>query len=205
MVTSVKDVHPLELDGHNYRFRSPTVYDPARARRILTRQGVRRPAQAELQHAALAGISALAEATGEAAEGVRQRALMEEWYGLLEPIREDDIDDPDLMTRGEERLETERRERIAALYAEAAAVEANLERHWPAYRELLADRNYWDDLSRIEVVRLLLTDIDGAPVPVDEEGMMTAAAYGAIAGHHRLPLATFAFRLLAPDETQRKN
>lgn len=207
MLPSVKDLQPLEIDGTRYLFRTPTVYDPARARRILTRQRVRRPALAEFRVSALAGIDRLAETAGMPEEGERQKALIEEWYRIMKPVSEEDIDEADLAKRGEElvRLETERRARIAALYPEVSAIEANLERHWQPYAELLADRTYWDDVSRIEIVRLLLVQIDGDPVPLDDEDMMAGEAYQGLPPAHRIPLATFAFGLLGPSETQRKN
>lgn len=203
----VGEVQVEEIDGVRYGLRTPDLYDPARARRVLARQGVRRPSQTEFQVAALAGIEAIAAAADDSDEGVSQKALLERWYALLDPIGEDDIDEPDPMKRGEEwlRRETERRQEIAAIYADVIAIEANLERHCPPYAELLADRTYWDDVSRIEIVRLLLVEIDGAAPARDDEGLVTQDAYRAIPAAHRMPLATAAFRLLAPDESQRKN
>lgn len=196
-----------EIDGRRYGFRTPDLYDPAKARRILARQGVRRPNTAEFRVAALAGIEAIAEAAGTPEQGTEQRALLERWYELIVPIDEDTIDEPDPMRRGEEliRREDARRRELTALLPDVTAIEATLERHCPPYAELIADRNYWDDVSRIEIVRLLLVEIDGVPQARDDEGMLTQDAYRAIAHAARMPLATAAFRLLAPDEAQRKN
>jgi hypothetical protein len=207
MATSVKDSHPCPIEGVEYRFRTPSLYDPAKARRILTLQRVRRPALAEFRVASLAGIAALADTAGMPEEGARQCALIEEWYRIMDPIREDDLDEPDSIRRGEElvRRETERRERIAAIYPDVLAIEANLERHWQAYAELKADREYWDDISRIEIVRLLVTHVAGVAVDLDDEGMMAPPNYQAIPAAHRMPLATFGFGLLSPNEARRKN
>lgn len=207
MLASVNDLIKHSLGGTDYWFRAPSVYDPAKMRRVLARQGVRRPAPAELRVAALAGVVALGETVGDLAEGGRQREVLEDWYRLLEPTREDDIDEPDFEKRAAEleRLEAARRSELVQLHAQVAAIEANLERHCPPYRELVADRAFWDDVSRIEIVRLLLVKIGAAELQRDEDELVTQAIYRSIPGDHRLPLATFAFRLLAPDETQRKN
>lgn len=207
MLMSVKDLHRAEIGGCEYWLRTPDVYDPAKMRRVLTRQGVRRPDPVELRVAALAGVAAMAEAVGDPSEGERQKALLEEWYEASKPLDEDELDEPDFELRATElaRLKAEQTKSIARLWPQVAAIEANLERHYPPYRELLADREYWDDVSRIEIVRLLLVRRADAPLPRDEDGLMTPAAYQAIPREHRLPLATFAFRLLAPGETQTKN
>lgn len=206
MTTSIPDLD-CPLGGRAYRFRAPDVYDPARARRFLTRHKVRRPSLTEFRVVALAGVEALARQVGDEDEGLRQQAVLSEWYELIEPVSEDDIDEPDFELRAVELAarEEERKARQAALQAQAMMIEANLERHWPPYAELLADRQFWDEVSRIDVVRLLLETIDGTPVRRDGDGLMTEAAYQAIPADHRLALATFAFRLLAPDETARKN
>ncbi|MBU3991569.1 MAG: hypothetical protein KKA12_03315 [Alphaproteobacteria bacterium] len=203
----VSDLHECVLGGRSYRFRTPDVYDPSRARRLLTRQRVRRPALLEFRLVGVAGVLALAEAVGDRAEGARQRAVIEEWYDLLEPLDEDKLDEPDYVERGAElaRLEADRLARQAELQPQAMMIEANLERHWQPYAELLADRRFWDDISAIEIVRLLLVSIDGAALRRDDDGLVMQEAYKAIPPDHRTDLATFAFRLLAPDETQRKN
>ena len=209
---SVNDLHECALpDGAggvtSYWLRTPTVYDPAKARRLLARQRVRRPGAHEFQVASLAGVRALAEVISDPAEGERQQALLEEWYALLDPLREEDVDEPDFEARAVElaRREAERVAALQRLYPSVSAIEANLERHWPPYAELLADRNYWDDVSRIEIVRLLLVRQGPGALPLDDEAMLTGAAYQAIPPEHRVPLATFAFALLTPGASQRKN
>lgn len=209
---SVNDLHECALpDGAggvtSYWLRTPTVYDPAKARRLLARQRVRRPGAHEFQVASLAGVRALAEVISDPAEGERQQALLEEWYALLDPLREEDVDEPDFEARAAAlaRREAERVAALQRLYPSVSAIEANLERHWPSYAELLADRNYWDDVSRIEIVRLLLVRQGPGALPLDDESMLTGAAYQAIPPAHRVPLATFAFALLTPGESQRKN
>ena len=207
MTVSLSDLNPVPLGGVTYRLRTPDVYDPARARRFLTRQRVRRPALEEFRVAALAGVAALADAVGDPAEGKRQQAVLEDWYRLAVPHSEDEIDEPDIEARAAAlaRLEADRRGAQLEIVAEAQAIEANLERHWSPYAELVADRGFWDDVSRIDIVRLLLVDVDGRTCPRDDDGLVTQAAYKAIPPAHRLPLATAGFRLIAPDETQRKN
>lgn len=207
MQDSVDDLQVHAIGASTYRFRTPDLYDPPKMRRVLGRQRVRRPSTVEIRVAALRGIEELAERVDEPDEGRHQKAILEEWYALLDPIREDDIDEPDPMKRGEELLARERarRERIAAIYADVMAIEANLERHWPPYADLTADRTYWDDVSRIEVVRLLLVSIDGRRVDRDEDGMMAPAAYRAIPPQHRVELANFAFGLMTIDEGLAKN
>ena len=201
------DLHPLEIDGTAYAFRTPTLYDTARLERTLTLQRVRRPSLNEFRVAALAGVAALAEAVGNLEEGERQAEAIEAWYPTLTPTDEDEIDEPDLEARGLEllRLETERAAEQRRLYPLVTAIEANLERHWPAYAELVADRKYWDAVSRIEIVRLLLVRASGAELARDGDNLLSAAAYKALTRRHRAQLATFAFGLLAPSETQRKN
>jgi hypothetical protein len=195
------------LDGVSYGLRTPDLYDAARVRRLLSRQGVRRPGEGEFRAAAFKGIVEVGRQAGDEAEGEAQRALLERWYELLRPIAEDDIDEPDPMKRAELLIarEADRQRDLIAIYPDASAIEATLERHWPPYAELVGDRNYYDDVSRIEIVRLLLEDIDGAPLPRDADGLLTEAAYRALPRTHKMPLATFAFRQLAPDEAQRKN
>lgn len=204
---ALAELHPLTLGKTAYLFRTPDVYDPARARRLLTRQRVRRPSPYEFRIAATAGVEAMAAAANQAEEGARQVALLERWYELSAPTDPDQIDEPDFERRAQIVREREeaRKAEMVPLYPAIAAIEANLERHWPPYAELLADREYWDDVSRIDMVRLLLVARDGQDLPRDDDGLVTQAAYAAIARDHRVPLATFAFGLLAPDEAQRKN
>ncbi len=204
---SLSDLHPCLLGGVSYVFRTPDLYDPARARRLLARQRVRRPGLIEFRLAAVAGVAAMAEAANAAEEGERQGQLVEEYYQLIEPVDEDSIDEPDQEKRTVMLAEqlAAHQARLREIYPQIAAIEANLERHWTPYAELKADRDYWDEVSRIEIVRLLLVSIGGVTQPRDDDGMVCQAAYAAIPKDHRMELATFAFRLLAPDETQRKN
>jgi hypothetical protein len=206
MPESIPDLD-CRLGATVYRFRAPDVYDPARARRYLTRQRVRRPSLLEFRVVALAGVAKLAETVGDPDEGARQQAIIEEWYELVESTKEDDIDEPDLELRAAEfaRREAARISRQGELQAEAMMIEATLERHWSPYAELLADRHFWDEVARIDIVRLLLDTIDGRAQRRDAEGLLTQDAYRAIQDEHRAPLATFAFRLMAPDEETRKN
>ena len=195
------------VGDRTYGFRTPTLYDPAKARRVLARQGVRRPTQKEFEVAARHGIEEIGRTAGDEAEGERQAALIGRWYELLVPTDENDIDEPDAMKRGKMLMEAEaeRQTAMRTIFPEVSAIEATLERHWPPYAELVADRAFWDDVSRIEIVRLLLDSIDGAALEKDGDGMLTDAAYRSLPRDHLMPLATEAFRLLAPDETQRKN
>ena len=142
MTASTKEDLSCPIGGVDYRFRTPDVYDPARARRVLTRQRVRRPSIEEFRVAALAGVAALAAAVNDPEEGIRQRELVEDWYRLLKPIEEDEIDEPDLELRGAElaRLKAEREAALQEIFPQIAAIEANLERHYQPYAELLADR-----------------------------------------------------------------
>ncbi|AKM09878.1 hypothetical protein [Croceicoccus naphthovorans] len=207
MLASVQDRHICEIGGTKYGFRTPTLYDPAKMRRILGRQKVRRPSATEFRVAALAGLGEMAKVAGETEEGERQQAIVERWYELLKPIDEDDIDEPDFEKRAvmKSAQETERLVEMTAMRADVMAIEASLERHWPPYAELVADRDYWDEVSRIEVVRLLLESIHGQSLPHDEDGMLQADIYRSIPPAHRVELATFAFRLMAPEGPQRKN
>lgn len=197
--------HPI--GGVDYGFRVPDLYDPARARRILTRQQVRRPSHDEFRLAAQRGIEEIARQAGEEEEGARQSELLARWYELLKPVDENKIDEPDPMKRGEELLarENARARELGELLPDVQAVEATLERHWPPYAELKADREYWDDVSRIEIVRLLLRTRDGMPLELDEDGLLAPQAYAGLDRSHRMPLASHAFRLISPDEAQRKN
>jgi hypothetical protein len=207
MAVSIKELHSCELGSREYWFRTPTAYDTPRLRRELTLQGIRRPLPIEFRVAAIAGIEALGDTAGEPEETERQKELIEEWYELLAPIGEDDIDEPDLELRAAElaaRL-AEREAARARIFPQVMAVEANLARHWQPYRELLADRGYWDDASAIDIVRLLLVREGNAVLARDADGMVTHEAYRAIPLTDRGPLATFASGLLSPTETQRKN
>ncbi len=196
-----------EVEGVRYGFRTPTLYDPAKARRVLTRQGIRLPSTLELQVTAKAGILKVGEASGDTAEGLRQAQVLEDFYAAVIPVDENDIDEPDPVLRGEEyaQRETERQALVTELYPQAMAIEATLRRHYPPYAELVADRDYYDDISRIEMVRLLLVSRDGVDLPRDDEGLLTQAAFESLPKGHRMPLASVAFGLIAPGETQRKN
>ena len=208
MTMSVKDQHDLTLGGTTYWLRTPTPYDMPRMRRLLTRQGIRRPAANELRVAALAGLMEMAEIADAAAEGERQRAVIERWYELMPPLDENDFDEPDQERRHAEMAgrEAERRDERAALYADVMAIEANLERHFPPYAELIADLRYWDDVSRIDAVRLLLVRIgDDGHLPRDRDDLVDAGVYQALPEGDRVQLATFAFTLLTPSEASRKN
>ncbi len=201
-------LHKKPVGGRDYWFRSPTIYDPALARRVLSRRRVRRPSLHEFSVAAFRGIEALAEQAGLPEEGTRQAAIMERWYALQKPIVEDDLDEPDFEKRAEElkAREGERRRGIEELYGDVMEIEANLERHYQPYADLVADRTYWDDLARIEIVRQLLVKIgDGPDLPRDEDGFLTEDTYRHVPSDARFALATFAFGLMGPDEDQRKN
>lgn len=207
MLASVKDTHACTVGDVRYEFRTPTLYDPARIQRTLTLQRVRRPMPIEFRVAAIAGLGELGKATGDPAEAERQQGIVEQHFDLLKPTDEDDIDEPDLKARAVElgQREADRLAALAAIRADVMAIEATLERHWPPYAELVADRNYWDAVSRIEIVRLLLDAVNGVPVRRDSDGLMHVDAFAGIPAGHRIDLATFAFQLLAPGETQRKN
>ena len=155
-----------------------------------------------------AGLMAMAETAAAAAEGERQRAVIERWYELMPPLDENDFDEPDQERRHAEMAgrEAERRDERAALYADVMAIEANLERHFPPYAELIADLRYWDDVSRIDAVRLLLVRIgDDGHLPRDRDDLVDAGVYQALPEGDRVQLATFAFTLLTPSEASRKN
>lgn len=217
MTISVNDQHHLTLGDTIYWLRTPTPYDMPRMRRLLGRQGVRRPLPNELRVAALAGIAGMAAAVGDAAEGEAQQAIIEDWYRLSVPTDENDVEEPDGEKRAAEveRREADRKARMKAIYPDVAAIEANLERHHSPYAELVADGRYWDDVSRIDAVRLLLmrtepvgrkiTDPAPPPLPRDRDDLVEAAVYQSIPDAHRFDLATFAFALLAPTDAQRKN
>lgn len=207
MTAMPEETHPCPVGGTTYLFRTPTLYDPAIIRRQLTRQRVRRPGRMELNIAALHGLAMLAEAVDDVAEGERQQAVLREWHKLLEPIDEDQIDEPDLEARAAEvaRQDAVRKARLLELQAEVAAIEATLERHWQPYAELLADRTYWDEIAQIETVRLLLIRADERELLRDKDGLLTSAAYRSVPAEHRGALAHFAFGLMSLDETQRKN
>lgn len=207
MIASVKDEYDLKLGGATYWLRAPSPYDLPKMRRLLTRQGVRRPTPTDLRVAALAGIEQMSKATGEVEEGERQRDVIERWYELMPAVDENDVDEPD----GEKRAAiiaertAERRAEATAIYPDVAAIEANLERHHPAYRELVADGRYWDDVSRIDAVRLLLTRTNAGVLPRDHDDLVEVGVYMAIPEADRFRLATFAFELLSLSDIRRKN
>lgn len=207
MIQKPNELHRCELGDEEYWLRTPTVFDVPRLRRELTRQGVRRPQLQEFRIAALAGIAALGEAAGEPEEAAQQRAVMKQWYALLTPISEDEIEEPDLVQRGEilqQQLEQHASERTAII-SEVLRIQANLERHWPPYADLIADRRYWDDVSQIMAVRVLLRRRGLIKLECGADGLLSEAAYLRLPQGDTGPLATFASALLAPDEAQRKN
>jgi hypothetical protein len=206
-VASVKGMNKLELGDATYWFATPSVYDMPKLRRRLTLEGVRLPTRADFEAAAIAGVRALAVAAEEAEEGERQVDLIERFYRAIVVTDEDDIDEPDIEKRFalfKEREETRRAE-LAAVTPEVLLIQANLDRHWPAWRELRADENYWTEVSRIDTVRLLLTHVGDLDLARDKDGWITEAAYAALPDEHLAPLGTFAMGLLAPTETERKN
>lgn len=206
-LASVQGENVFPIGGTTYAFATPTVYDMPKLRRRLTREGVRLPTRRDFEAAAIAGLRALAEAAGEPEEGARQVELVERFYAALVPTQEDEIDEPDLEKRFaivKEREEARQAE-LAAVTPEVLLIQANLQRHWPAWRELRADEDYWTDLSRIDTVRLLLTHRDGVAQPRDKDGWLTQAAYAALPDPHLVPLGIFAMGLFAPTETERKN
>ena len=207
MIVSVKDEHELKLGSATYWLRTASPYDMPKMRRLLTRQGVRRPTPTDLRVAAIAGVEQMADATGEIVEGERQRGLIEEWYEMMPAVDENDVDEPDGEKRAAivEERDRERRRRMNEIYPDIAAIEANLERHHPVYRELIADGRYWDDVSRIDAVRLLLMRTDAGALPRDRDDLVDTGVFMAIPEADRLRLATFAFELLSLTDTRRKN
>lgn len=209
MLPYAKELHACEVGDETWWFRTPTSFDLPRMRRQLTREGIRRPQLHEFKIASLAGLAALGAQLDEALEADRQRDVVEQWYELLAPLDEDDIDEPDQDKRAVE-LAERRVARVSAqqaIVAEFMAIEANLERHWPPFAELLADRRYWDDVSAIMVVRLLLRRRGDAVLDRDPEDrlLLSDAAYVALPDEAKAVLGPFASALLAPSETQRKN
>jgi hypothetical protein len=212
MLAKVSDLHACDLPmtkggSRRYWFRTPTVYDLPQMRWALTKRGIRRPQPIEFRVAGLAGIKALAALAGDVNEGNRQAEIWEDWHGLIEPHSENDIDEPDFEKRAIElaRLEAKRLADQEALLAEIGAIEGNLGRHWPPYADLLADRALYDELTRIEVVRLLLVQIGEVPQQIDGDGRLSEAVYKALPTAHRAALAAFATSLLVPSEDQAKN
>lgn len=207
MLARVSDLHQCTIGDSDYWFRTPDAYDLPTLRHALTRRGVRRPMQVEIRVAASAGIKALGDLAGDAAEAARQEAVMQDWYRLLVPITEDEIDEPDLDARATElaRMQQEQQDACMAIAAEVAAIEAMLARHWPPYAELLADRALFDDLSQIEIVRQLLVRRGDVVLARDVDGRMAGAAFQSIPKPHYPVLSAFATRLLVPDEELEKN
>lgn len=208
MLASIDDLHARTLGGVTYWFRTPDCYDLPRIRRMLTKQGVRRPDRTEMRICAQLGVRRLAE-SGEWPDGEadRQVDMIDRWYKLLRPLDENDLDEPDQEKRAAQlaALQAERQKDMAALWPEISGIEAMLDRHWPAWSDLRADSQYWDEISRIDTVRVLIARIDDKPVPRDPDGLMRSEAYLDIPAEHRVPLATFAMGLLTPTESQRKN
>jgi hypothetical protein len=212
MIEDIDGLRSCPVGELNYVFRTPSVYDEAKMRRLLARQKVRRPSLIELRVAAQAGVAEMAKAVGEAEEGVRQQQLIERWYELLEATDENDIDVPDFEARAAElaEREAERKRQLAEIYPQIAAIEANLERHFQPYADLIADKNYWDDVSRVDIVRLLLVKVGKAgevarDLKRDDDYLVDQGEYRAIPKRNRMALATFAFRLMSIEETESKN
>ncbi|UZW55557.1 hypothetical protein NUH86_01760 [Sphingobium sp. JS3065] len=199
--------HVKTLGGVDYAFRRPDLYDLPAMRRRLRMARVRRPSLLEYRTIGAEGARRIGEAAGDAVEGTRQAEIIERWYDLLVPLDEDKIDEPDLEARARlfEQQQAERRAEMAALYPDVLAIEANLDRHSSDWAELKADADYWEEISRIDAVRLLLVEIGGRTFPRDADGLMIEEGYQSIPAQHRLHLGTFALGLLAPDEVTRKN
>lgn len=199
--------HVKTLGGVDYAFRRPDVYDLPAMRRRLRIARVRRPTLGEYRAIGAEGARRIGEAAGDAAEGGRQAEIIERWYDLLLPLDEDSIDEPDLEARAKlfAQAQAARREEMSKLYPDVLAIEANLDRHYQDWAELKADADYWEEISRIDSVRLLLTEIGGKVFPRDADGLMIEEGYESIPAKHRLQLGTFALSLLTPDEATRKN
>ncbi|AMK18698.1 hypothetical protein [Sphingobium sp. MI1205] len=199
--------HVKTLGGVDYAFRRPDVYDLPAMRRRLRIARVRRPTIGEYRAIGAEGARRIGEAAGDAAEGARQAEIIERWYDLLLPFDEDSIDEPDLEARAKlfAQEQAERRQEMAKLYPDVLAIEANLDRHCQDWAELRADADFWEEISRIDSVRLLLTEIGGRVFPRDADGLMIEEGYQSIPAQHRLQLGTFALSLLTPDEATRKN
>lgn len=204
---SISDIHVKTIDGKAYEFRTPTLYDLPKMRQRLRKEGVRRPLLEEYRAASLAGVAAMADATGEALEGERQSDLVSRWYEISIPLSENDLDEPDFEKRAAELAarEEERRAEIVKLYPEMVMIEANLDRHFPPWRDLRADADYYDEISRIDAVRLLLRGIDETRLPIDREGLVVEAAFGLVPDNHRMDLGTFSLGLLVPTEAEKKS
>lgn len=206
-LTTSAETHAVTVGGSNYVLRTPTVFDVAAMRRRLTLHGARRPTLTEFRLTALAGTRELARLAGEPAEGERLCGLISDWYELLPEIVEDDIDEIDQEKR-RLLLDAQKAERHAArsaLLPSLLAIEATLDRHWSDWRALQADREYYDEVSRIDCVRLLLLSIDGDVLERQAEGLISERLYERVLPAHRLELGTAALALLAPTETERKN
>lgn len=206
MLPSIKELHRCEVGDEEYWLRTPTVFDLPRMRRDVSIIA-RRPVLHEFKIASLAGIAAIGELVDEVEEAERQRGVIEQWYEMLVPLREDDIDEPDQEKRTVLLIaqQAERHEAQVAILGEVAAIEANLERHWPPFAQLSADRRYRQDVENIMVVRLLLRKRGTVTLGRDAEGLLAEEAYLALPDAALPALQAFAEALLVPGETQRKN
>lgn len=200
-------LHVCAIDDRIYHFRTPTPFDLPNLSSALTRRRVRRPQLLEFKIVSLAGIDALGEMAEDPAEAIRQRGVIERWYELLEPISENDIDEPDFEARAAElaRLQEEQAQARGKIFAEVTMIEANLARHFQPYADLLADRALYDQTTKIQVVRLLLVKRDGAKLPLDEHDMLAFPAYGEIPRADLPALEAFANGLLLPSGDREKN
>lgn len=202
-----KNLQMCDVGEVKYWFRKPTPHDIPNLRWTLTKRRVRRPHPVEFKVVGLAGIDALGEIAGDTEEAARQRNIFQESHELLEPIDENDLEITDPVERADELAKREevRRARQEELLPDLLSIEANLARHWAPYADLIADRNQWEDLSRIEVVRLLLVRRDNETLERDEHEMLSFDAYEAINPDHVRTLAGFAQGLFAPDKATEKN
>ena len=179
-----------------YALRTPRVYDRAKLRRMARKAGARSVDKVEITVALRRAIEQIYTAAGRPEEAARLVDLVDEYTALTaEPVPEDDKDVTD---------------RLAELTAEVMEIEAVIERHSDAYRELLADQDYWRDIIRIVAIRLFLvgaTNLPGGDIRATDVGAegLTEAQADRIPAEHIPQLGSKALGLLAPTEQEAKN
>lgn len=206
-VISASAVTPVTVDGITYRLSTPTPASEARVRRGCRRQGARFVQNEEVRASVRAGIAELYEAAGGAEEVETQRQVVEAYWAAFDPIDESALDasTPEELEKAIADERERRAENIAILAPQFNAVLAVMERHYPPYRELNADRHYWDAILAIEYVKVHVVSADGIDLGEIGPDGLDDLQVGKIEAHHREWLFEQIVLLTAPTEAEEKN
>lgn len=153
-VAGAREERTLALGDHSYRIRAATIYD-----RALVRRGVRERGGYQVTVEDLRG--AFRAVAGEIAAQTDEEAALQS-LKALDDLEALEAEDDRVLGPGPERDALD--EKLAAARVKTALVEQVLKDQSPDYRHLSAAYDYYNEVSAIEAVRVMLCEFTAGDV-----------------------------------------